>query len=383
VPELAVVIPTFNERENLPVLIDRLHRTLLGISYEIVIVDDDSPDGTAALAREIAERDSHVRIIHRIHRRGLASACIEGMLATSAPCIAVMDADLQHDETILPAMLNRLRSEAVDLVVGTRHADGGSMGQFARRRVALSQAGRWMSRLVCRTSLTDPMSGFFMLTRTYLDEVVHSLSNSGFKILLDLIASSARPVRIAEVGYSFGKRLHGESKLDVLVGLEYFQLLADKFLVGLVPVTYIVFAAVGSIGVVGHLALVSVLLTFGVSFFAAQMAGSLVVIALNFFLNNLLTFRSMRLRGRRLITGLLLFYAACLVGLLANLQFAEAFREVGAPWHLAALAGILLGSVWNYWISSIFIWRVNRRWRPRTRLQAESITSRGAFGAQA
>src|SRR3954452_10881823 len=176
-PELAVILPTFNERENLPVITERLHSVLTGIDYEIVIVDDDSPDGTAALGRQLAQNDWRIRVVHRINRRGLASACVEGMLASSAPFIAVMDADLQHDETILPAMLLKLRQEKLDLVVGTRHADGGDMGEFASNRVALSEAGRRMSQLVARATISDPMSGFFMLRRSFLDEVVHSLSS--------------------------------------------------------------------------------------------------------------------------------------------------------------------------------------------------------------
>jgi dolichol-phosphate mannosyltransferase len=368
-PELSVVLPTFNERDNLPVITELLRQVLADVDYEVVVVDDDSPDGTADLAREMAQTDPRIRVVHRINRRGLSSACVEGMLATSSPFIAVMDADLQHDETILPKMLARIKSEALDLVVGTRHADGGGMGQFASGRVALSEAGRFISRLVSRAELSDPMSGFFLLRRSFLNEVAHSLSSIGFKILLDLVASSRRPVRVAEVGYQFRNRTRGESKLDILVGVEYFQLLADKLVGRFIPVGYIMFAAIGTLGLIVNLSLVGILILAGMEFLRALTVSSLAVIGLNFLLNNMLTFRSSRLRGTRMITGLIAFYVACSIGLVANVQFAEKLAAFSVPWHLASLGGIVLASVWNYWVSSVFVWRVNRR-SSRTRAAA-------------
>src|SRR5579883_2692252 len=230
--ELAVVVPTFNERENIAPVLDRLAFALEGIRYEVIFVDDDSPDGTANAVREIARTNPRVRVLQRILRRGLASACLEGMMATPAPYIAVMDADLQHDERILPRMLAKLKEERLDLVVATRNAAGGSKGSFARHRVLLSDLGHRLSLWISHTEISDPMSGFFVLTREYLEEVVRSASGVGFKILLDLVASARRPVRVGEVAYTFRNRLHGDSKLDVVVSLEYLELLLDKILGG-------------------------------------------------------------------------------------------------------------------------------------------------------
>ncbi len=189
---------------------------------------DDSPDGTAALVLEIARTNPRVRVLQRVGCRGRASACMEGMMATPAPYIAVMDGDLQHDEGILPAMLEKIRNEKLDLVVATRNAEGGGMGEFSKHRVWLSNLGRRLSQSVSHTNLSDPMSGFIMLDRGFLEEVVPSASGVGFKILLDLVASSRRPVRFGEVPYTFRKRIHGTSTLDIRVGLEYLQLLLDK-----------------------------------------------------------------------------------------------------------------------------------------------------------
>src|SRR5579863_1449381 len=157
--ELAIIIPTLNEHDNIEPILDRLSRALAGISWEVIFVDDDSSDGTAYLARQIAQSRSNVRVIQRIGRRGLSSACIEGMLATSAPYLAVMDGDLQHDESLLTQMLAQLKAGNLDIVVASRNVEGGSVGEFARHRVMISELGRWVSTAVCKCELQDPMSG--------------------------------------------------------------------------------------------------------------------------------------------------------------------------------------------------------------------------------
>ena len=363
--ELAVVLPTFNERPNVPIVLERLRAALEGIEYEVIFVDDDSPDGTAAEVRRFALENARVRLVERIGRRGLASACIEGMLATVAPFVAVMDADLQHDEKILPAMLQRLRAGNLDVVIATRNTPGGSMGEFSTGRVRLSDSGRFLSSLVSHQELSDPMSGFFMLTRTYLDEVAHSLSGIGFKILLDLIASSPRPVRIGEVPYCFGKREHGESKLDILVGLEYLQLLLAKLVGDYVPVRFIIFGMVGSFGALIHLGvLYAGLHSLNGSFAEAQTLATFVIMVMNFLLNNLITYRDRRLRGIRLLGGLVSFCLACSIGAFVNIRVADFLAAGGWAWYAAGLIGTAIGSVWNYGVTAVFTWRNQR---PRVR----------------
>jgi dolichol-phosphate mannosyltransferase len=358
--ELAVVVPCFNERENLVPLITAIDRALSGIDYEIIIVDDDSEDGTAARARELARSNPRVRVIQRIHRRGLSSAVIEGMMATSAPYAAVIDADMQHDEAILPYMLHVLKAQRLDIVIGTRNAEGGSMGGFSAERVRLSNAGKRISRAVCRVDISDPMSGFFLLDRRFLDEVVRELSQTGFKILVDILASAKRPVRFAEAPYSFRLRQRGESKLDIVVGLEFGQLIVHKWIGGFVPLTYVIFGMVGALGVLLNMALLYILEVLGLKFSSAFILSATLVIAINFVLNNLLTFRSRRLRGISFALGLLIFYAGCGIGLAANLEIAKALKAGGIPELLAGLIGVTLGSVWNYAISSVFVWQVKR-----------------------
>ncbi|HYW48926.1 MAG TPA: glycosyltransferase family 2 protein [Bryobacteraceae bacterium] len=362
-PELTIVVPTVDERANVVPLLEALGAVLHGIDYEVIFVDDDSADGTAAEARQAAQRDPRVRVLERIGRRGLSSAVIEGMLASSAPYLAVMDSDLQHDEAILPAMLEKLKKEQLDLVIGTRHIEGGSVGDMAQRRVTLSHWGRRLSALVCHADLSDPMSGYFVVTREYLDEVARSLSCIGFKVLLDLVVSARRPVRIGEVPYQFRQRLHGRSKLDILVSLEYLELLADKLVGDFVPASYVVFGLAGSVGILAHLAFVQLLRMRGMALSRAQLVSSVLVIGINFVLNNKLTFRRARLSGWNFAMGLAIFYAACSVGLYLNLRVLEDLTRHSVSWYVAAAAGLVVGSVWNYWMSALFVWQVIRRRR--------------------
>lgn len=356
--ELAVIIPTYNERSNVPLLVERLKNALDGVSWEAIFVDDDSPDGTADVVRELGVREPRLRVLQRIGRRGLASACVEGMLATSARFLAVMDADLQHDESILPVMLAAIRRGDVDLVVATRNASGGSKGDFARKRALLSDFGAKLSGVVCKTRLSDPMSGFFMLTRSCFFEVVRKMSNTGFKILVDIVASADRKLRLAEVPYTFGLRQHGESKLDVNVGFEYLYLVVDKLTHGLVPVRFAMFLLVGGSGLLVHMAVLSFLfVVLHAQFLIGQTVATVVAMTWNFFLNNTITFRDARLHGWKMLRGLLVFYLACSFGALTNITVAQFAFGHAWPWVLAAITGVIVSSVWNFAVSSIFAWQ--------------------------
>ena len=359
--DLAVVVPTYNELENVPLLISALREALGDLRWEVVFVDDDSPDGTAELLDGYARLDGRVRLLRRIDRRGLSSACIEGALVTSAHVIAVMDADMQHDERVLPRMLARLREEGVDVVVGTRHAQGGSMGAFSARRRLLSGIGQRISAAVCRCELSDPMSGFFLFRRSFFLEVVHRLHGGGFKILVDMLASSERPVRVAEVGYAFRRRVHGESKLDLNSGIELLFLVASKLTGDVIPSRFAVFAMVGAVGLVTHILCLGLLLRgLHWSFNEAQSVAAFVAMTENFFVNNLITYRDRSLHGARLVTGLMSFWLACSFGAWANVSFARSLLQSGMPWIAAGAAGIVLGSVWNYTVSSLFTWQTPR-----------------------
>ena len=354
--ELTIVVPAFNERENIDLLVERLDAALRGISWEVIYVDDDSPDGTSGAVRNTSLRDPRVRCLQRIGRRGLSTAVVEGILASSAPYVAVMDADLQHDEAILPRMLARLKAEDLDIVVGSRYTAGGGIGEWNKRRAAMSNFATRLARLVVTADLTDPMSGYFIMTRPAFERAVRRLSGQGFKILLDLFASTPTPYRFAEVAYTFRDRVRGTSKLDGLVVWEYLMLLVDKTIGRWIPARFVLFTAVGSFGLLVHLATLRAMLT-AVGFPIAQAAATGVAMVSNFAINNALTYRDRRLRGLQLLGGLLTFCAICSIGAIANVRLASAVFEQHYQWWLSGLAGAAASVVWNYAVTSMFTWR--------------------------
>ena len=357
-PALSVVVPTFNERDNVTTLFRRLETALAGKAWEVIFVDDNSPDGTWDVVRDLARQDSRVRCIRRIGRRGLSGACIEGILASSAPCAAVIDADLQHDETQLPKMLALLEAGAADLVVGSRYIEGGSADSFDKQRAGASQLATEVARRVLRVKIADPMSGFFMIRRDRFEQLAPQLSTQGFKILLDIVATARGELRVKEIPYTFGSRLHGESKLDSMVALDFLGLVLAKLTHDIVSLRFLLFAMVGSIGLFVHFAALFIALeALDVPFAEAQGAAALCAMTSNFILNNFLTYRDQRLKGLAILRGLLLFYLVCSVGLLANVGVALSVFDQEPIWWLAGAAGALMGVVWNYAMSGLFVWR--------------------------
>ncbi len=356
-PELAVVIPTYCERANVGELVRRLRAVLGGIRWEAIFVDDDSPDGTARVVRGIGHKDTRVRCLQRLGRRGLAGACIEGMLASSAPYLAVMDADLQHDETILPQMLTHLREGGAQLVIATRYGGAGGVGDWDASRAAISRRATYLSHLVYRHPVSDPMSGFFMLNRGLFEEAMRGLSTSGFKLLLDILASIKHPIPIAEVPYTFRSRTHGESKLDSVVVWDFAMLVLDKLLGRYVPTRFVAFSLVGGAGIAVHMAAITLLLNFTtLGFPEGQSLAAVLTMVFNYAVNNVLTYRDQRRSGLAWLTGLASFMAACSLGALANVTIATFAFSRHVPWELAALSGIIVGAVWNYAMTSRFTW---------------------------
>jgi len=358
-PEVSVIVPTFNEFGNVLELKVRLEETLRNWAWEVVFVDDDSTDGTLDVLRQMARSDPRVRMIHRIGRRGLATAVVEGVQSTSAPLVAVMDADLQHDEAALPRMIANLEVANADLVVGSRYMEGGGIGEWSRRRHAISRLATRLSQIVVRAELSDPMSGFFLIRREAFDRSVRRLSNQGYKSLLDIVASAEPRLNVAETPYQFRPRVHGDSKLDSAVTWEYVMLLVDKLIGHVIPLRFFMFALVGGVGVIVHM---TVLTTSyqgaGMNFAVAQTLAAMVAMTFNFFVNNALTYRDKRLKGLwATLRGLLSFYLVCAVGTVANVGIAGFLFDNAYSWWLAGVAGILVGAVWNYAASSIFTWR--------------------------
>ncbi len=356
--ELTIVVPTYNENDNIEQLLNNLSPALSGIEWELIIVDDNSPDGTSPLARSMAQKDPHVRCIQRLGRRGLSSACIEGFLASSSPYVAVMDADGQHDERLLKEMLHALKEDKADLANGSRYVSEGSTGDLPPMRVKISKAASSVAHRILNVTVTDPMSGFFMFKRSSLEPTFEKLSGQGFKILLDMLVTASDSIKVIELPYTMRARAYGESKLDSLVILEFFSLIIDKLTGRQIPLRFFMFTAVGLTGVAVHMMILNFFFnTQQAEFWLSQLAATVTAMTTNFLLNNVLTFRDQRLRGKKLVTGLLSFYIACSLGAVINVEIASSLFEYNVPWVISGIAGAAIGAVWNYAMTTSFTWK--------------------------
>lgn len=356
-PDVCVVIPSFNEAENLPVLIERIGRALATFHWQAIIVDDDSPDASWRVAKDLARGDSRVQCLRRVGRRGLAGAVVEGILASAAPIVAVIDADLQHDETCLPLMLAPLLRGEADLAVASRYLGGeAASAGFSARRAAGSLWATRLARLALHTEISDPMSGFFAVRRDLVEAIAPKLSTQGFKILFDIVATLPKPPRVVEVGYTFTDREAGESKMDYGVVIEFIGLLVTKATGNLVPPRAILFGAVGASGLVVQLAGTKAALLADVGFDSATIGGSILAMTSNYALNNLITYRDRRLRGWRWVSGYLRFSALCALPLMVNYTAAHWVFAQDHIWWVAGVAGALLGAVWNYVSTAAAVW---------------------------
>jgi len=355
-PEISVIVPTFNAQAGVPILVERLGRVLAGCDWEVLFVDDNSPDGTSAVARAIGETDGRVRCMRRIGRRGVASACLEGMLASQAHYLAVIDAKLLHDETLLVEMLERLRGGLVDLVVASRYMGSGS----AAVPNNTARMSRWSSALQRRflgVDLTDPMSGTFMIRRDAFEPLAAALSSQSTSILLDLNLVARGRLRVAELP----RASHGGGQpglLDVAIAIEFVGLTVARWTHDAISIRFLMFCLVGLSGVAIHLAILRLgLLSVGLPFAAAQTAAAIGAMVWNFTLNNLFTYHDQRLTGRAFWGGLIRFQLICAIGAISNIGVASFIYSGDQNWWLAGLCGVVMGAVWNYAVTSVFVWR--------------------------
>ncbi len=358
-PRLSVVIPTFNEQDNIRAVYDAVANALRGKDWEIIFVDDASRDDTVAKVLELRNGDPKVRLIRRIGRRGLASACIEGMLASTAEYVAIMDADLQHDEKLLPEMLQRLEENSkLDLVVGSRYCQGASTGELASNRVRISRWATRLSQIFSKSEIADPMSGFFMLRLHRLEEIAEQLSGVGYKVLLDILMSARNGWVVEEMPYDMRSRQQGDSKLDSRVAYDFFLLLADKTVGRYFPIRLLMFVMVGATGVLVHLFFVWIFyVVAGIEFIVAVTVSTAIAMSSNFLLNNWFTYNDKRLQGLAMLRGYFSFIIACSIGAMINVFVADlSFQNLGI-WWIASLLGAVFGSLWNYTMSSILTWR--------------------------
>lgn len=361
---LSVILPTYNERRNIAVAVERIDRALsgTGVAYEIIVVDDDSPDHTWEEVESLARRRGDLHLIRRLGRRGLSSAVVEGFSAATGNVLAVMDADLQHDADLLPAMVSAAGAPGVDLVIATRYGQGGSAGDWTRGRLLLSRLATVLSWAVVRTRVSDPMSGYFLIASHAWRDVASRLNPRGFKILLEIIARSP-PLVCREIGYTFQPRLHGASKLDGAVGISYLSSLVELSVDRFIDRRILCYGLVGAGGAGVNLATVRLLHDdMGVHVTAALAAAIGASMVSNFLLNNFITFSDRHRSGLpSLLRGLASFSAVSSIGAAINLVVANfAIRALDMNLYAGAVLGILVATVWNFRANRDITWRIAR-----------------------
>lgn len=352
---ISLILPTYNEAENIPLLVPKIVKALQKIPFEIFIVDDDSPDETWKVAQNIAKKIDNVHVIRRIDRRGLSSAVIDGFLAAKGDVLAVMDADGQHDMSKIVDLYAAVQKNT-GIAIGSRYIEGGSIGEWDEQRYFMSRMATRLAKKLCAVQVQDPMSGFFAIHRTAFEKALPSLNPKGFKILLDLLVHIPADTTVVEVPFTFGVRTHGSSKLSRRVQLEFVEYLYDVVLGKYIPLVFVKYCVVGSLGVLVHATAFEIFAQF-TSFSWAVIAAIETAIIFNFLLNNAWTFSRERLRGMAAFFGFLKFNGACLFGALASYAVTTYLYSYGYAALLSVIFGAFTGVVWNYTMNRIFTWR--------------------------
>ena len=357
---LSVVIPTYNERDNIPKILEKLKKILNNITHEVIFVDDNSPDGTHEEIRNFIKNSTKINLVHRIGRRGLSGAIIEGVFAAKYELVAVMDCDLQHDETKLLDMINLFsRDSSLDIVIGTRFSEKGEISDqaFSRIRELGSKITTILIKNVLNIASTDPLSGFFMVKRETFLKCSGNLQTQGFKVLADFLATSDKNIQIKEIGYKFKNRIAGKSKMSLLTVLELVGLVLSQILKGKVSIRFILFCMVGFSGILMQLLVTGLTMLLINQFSTSQTLGIIAAMTSNYFLNNYITFQERRLKSLNLIRGLFSFYFICSLGAFANIAIATYVFSFSSNWLISSFTGAIFGAVWNFTLTSSFTWK--------------------------
>lgn len=354
-PHVSIVVPTYNEAANIPMIYDGLAQALDGRAWELVVVDDDSPDGTADAARELGRRHDNVRCIQRVQERGLASAVRWGVQAAHGEVIVVMDGDLQHQPALIPRMLDALQA-GHDIVSGSRFLEGGAEKGLSRRRRRLSDWGNRLTNCFLGTVLSDPLTGFFATSRRRFLASIPLMQADGFKVFFDLVYCNRR-VSIRELPFEFQSRRHGKSKLELYVLWLLACDIVSKLSRGMLPPRLISFVGVGLIGSIFHFAVLYASMDLGAVFWLAQTIATIVAMVFNFTINNVLTYSDDRLRGASFYKGLLLYSLIASVGIVANVSTAQiAYMRLHGHTFIAATTGLVIDVIWRFVVSNRVIW---------------------------
>jgi dolichol-phosphate mannosyltransferase len=359
--ELSIIVPTFNEFGNVIPLYKEIKKALKTVKHEIIFVDDDSKDGTIDEINELIKQYDNVRLIHRIDKRGLSSACIDGFIASNSKYVSVIDADLQHEPALLSKMLQKIRSDKLDLIIASRFLKDSVISGLSNTREKFSSIGNVISTMITGVKLSDPLSGYFMIKKNIVSPLIPKLSGMGFKILLDIVSTS-RFSRIKlnylELPTHFRERNKGESKLDLLTILEFVTLILDKILGKYIPIRLVLFVIVGFSGLLLHMLVLAIMLKIlNLDFVFSQIVATSLAMISNFFVNNIFTYRDRRLHGMAMLKGLISFSIACSIGGAINVASSTFIFDRGVYWPIAAIIGCVFGFLCNYIITALTTWK--------------------------
>ncbi len=354
---LSLIIPTYNEKDNIIPLVERIHQALSGLNYEIIIVDDGSRDGTIAAAQGLAARFP-VKVIVRRGEKGLATAVVHGLKSASGSIVGVMDADLQHPPEVLPALVKAI-GEGADMAVASRYIPGGGCPNWGLSRKIISKVALKIAHLLLPATrrVKDPLTGFFMFRRDRVDAAL--LKPTGYKISLEIMLLGDLP-RTVEVPFVFEERSAGRSKLRPRQQLAYLQHLFSLMARTGEARRILKFLGVGISGIAVNQGILWLLTDIaGLKYYFSGIFSIEASIVTNFLLNDFFTFADRRSgRGRSFLGRLLKFNLICLSG--AGIQYGLLllFTDVfGLYYLLSSLIGIAVAFIWNYFVNSLWTWK--------------------------
>ena len=328
--------------------------------YEVIVVDDDSPDRTWELAQELGEQDPRITCYRRVDRRGLSSAIVDGLSLGRGQRLLVMDADLQHDTTKVPLLLAAL--DQAPIAIGTRYAKDGDVGEWSKKRVFLSQVATVACQFVLGIRASDPMSGFFAIRRADFLTIAPRLNPRGYKILMEILHLLHGP-QVAEVAYVFAPRVAGESKLSTRVIWDFVLSLIELLSRRIISARFLKYGMVGASGVIVQYAAFFLIWRHFIGEEGATALAIATAACSNYLINNWWTFSDRAHRGALdIVRGATFFLVISGTGALINQAVTWYLHDKRTlPLYAAMACGILVGTVWNYYLNLDLTWRGHAR----------------------
>jgi len=356
--DLSIVVATLNEEQNVKLLYNLIKASLdTKLKWEVIFVDDDSADDTVIKVNRLIEKNSNIKLIKRLNSRGLSSALIDGALSSNAKYILFMDSDLQHNPKFIFGMYERINRENLDIVSASRFSQNKKIG-LVDKRYKISILVNKIINKIFNINMLDSLTGFFIIEKKFFNKSVKNLSNKGFKLLLDIILSNKEYIKNQEITFEFNKRHSGFSKLDNKIIIDFIYLIIDKLIGWIVPARYILYSIVGSLGVIVQI--VSFYLIYNqlnLFFSISNIISIFIAMNFNYNLNNIFTYSDLRLRGKKYIKGMFLFYFFCGFGALLNFFTSQIIFSLFSLDFFSVIIGAVIGSIWNYSMNTSFNWK--------------------------